>query len=273
MMTLPLTPEVFAIFSALIRERVGIDYAPADRELLASKLSVRALDAGFESLLDYYYHLRYGEDPSELDALIDAIVVNESYLFREHHPLEVLVNEFLAPRVLAGERPRVWSAACASGEEPFTLAMLLEDRGLLGRVEIVATDVSARALERARSGELGRRALRDIRIPALLERGVETTGGGQLVTRKLRDAVAFRQLNLLDGEGIRSLGTFDAILCRNVLIYFSEATTRDVVGHLARALRPGGTLWVGVSESLIRLGTSLACEERKGAFYYRRVDG
>ncbi len=158
---LPISPQIFAIFSALIAEKIGIHYDAGDRELLGDKLAVRALDAGFDSLLDYYYFLRY--DPAgaaEMDALIDALVVGETYFFRELAQLEVAVSELIAPRVAAGGRPRIWSAACSSGEEPFTIAMLLAERGLRDKVDLVASDISPRALSRARAGVFGPRSLR-----------------------------------------------------------------------------------------------------------------
>lgn len=274
---LPLSPEVFAILSALIEERLGLVYRADDRELLRARLAPRAAEAGFASLLDYYYFLRYDPRASEeLDTLADALLVNESYLFREFKQLRFIVDEVLAPRVALGERPRLWSAACASGEEPFTIAMLLAERGILGKVEIVASDLSQRCLARARAGELGRRAIRDVPDPALVERWVETKTDdrhGAHVVPEIRGAVDFRRINLLDDEAVARLGTFDAIVCRNVLIYFSDRTTRQVVARLVARLRPQGSLWVGVSESLMRLGTSLVCEERGGIFFYRQATG
>src|SRR5262245_39642250 len=144
---LELTPPVFAILSALIEERIGLTYTLQDRELLASKVSARAAELGFGSLLDYYYYLRYdATSDTEFTALVNALVVNETFFFREFAALSVMVVELLAPRVRAGQTPRVWCAACSTGEEPISLAMLLEQHGLLGRVEIVATDISSNAL-------------------------------------------------------------------------------------------------------------------------------
>src|ERR1700759_1617009 len=131
MNSLPLSPQVFAILSALIEERTGLHYDVADTELLAERISPRALERNFESLLDYYYFLRY--DPaaeSELACLVEALVVNETYFFR-------VVAEVLVPELLArGIQPRIWCAASSTGEEPLTLAMLLDERGLLERVKI-----------------------------------------------------------------------------------------------------------------------------------------
>ncbi|AGP32315.1 chemotaxis protein CheR [Sorangium cellulosum] len=270
---LPISPQVFAIFSALIAEKIGIHYDAGDRELLGDKVSVRAIDAGFDSLLDYYYFLRY--DPAgaaELDALIDVLVVGETYFFRELAQLEVAVAELVAPRVSAGERPRIWSAACSTGEEPFTIAMLLAERGLLGRVDLVASDISARSLSRARAGVYGPRSIRsNAPPPPFATRWLEVTPDRVVVSAELRDAIDWRRINLLEASDVTSLGQFDVIVCRNVLIYFHDNTARWVVANLSGALASGGALLVGISESLLRLGTALACEERGGVFLYRKT--
>jgi chemotaxis protein methyltransferase CheR len=270
MSQLPISPQVFSILSALIAEKTGLHFAATDSGLFADKISTRALDAGFESLLDYYYFLRYDDGGAvELDQLIDALVVGETYLFRELDQLEVMVSDFLAPLVAAGRRPRVWSAACATGEEPHTIAMLLADRGLLERVDIVASDISPKALARARAGDFTRRALRR-EPPAFALPWVELQGDRVMVKASLRAAIEWRRINLIDAAAVAALGTFDVVVCRNVLIYFDDPTARRVIDSLGAALTPAGALFVGVSESLLRFGTSLDCQEQRGVFFYRK---
>jgi chemotaxis protein methyltransferase CheR len=271
---LELSPQVFAILSSLIEERTGLHYGLMDRELLADKAGTRAQDAGFESLLDYYYFLRY--DPGgeqEFAALVESLVVNETYFFREYPPLEVLVREVLQPKAAAGGRVRVWSAACSTGEEPLTLAMMLDAAGLLDRVELVASDISPRVLARAQGGLFGRRAVRQLPAPALAQRYLQQEGEGWRVERRLVDAVHWRQVNLTEPAQVAALGTFDAVVCRNVLIYFRDETVRQVVGRLGERLGPGGVLLVGVSESLLRFSTEFVGEEHRGAFLYRKAGG
>ena len=200
--------------------------------------------------------------------MIDALLVHETSFFRELAPLVELVDHHLVP-ICKQRRARVWSAACASGEEPYTLAMLLHDRGVLDDVEIIGTDISAQVLARAASGRHGRRALRDGHPKDLAGRYLDPTQHGISVAANIRAAVRLDRVNLLDGAAIARLGTFDAIICRNVLIYFRDRSVVTVVDCLASALRPGGLLLVGVSESLLRFGTSLVCEERGGSFFYR----
>ncbi|MDQ3367482.1 MAG: protein-glutamate O-methyltransferase CheR [Myxococcota bacterium] len=267
-----LSPQLFAIFASLIEDTCGLHYDVQDRELFGAKLSAHAMEHGHDSLLDYYYRLRY-DDPGrvELQLLVESLLVHETYFFRELPPLVQLVDTHLAPTIRQYGRARVWSAACATGEEPYSLAMLLDSRGLLDDVEIVATDISSAAIERARAGRHGRRSLRDGHPPDLARRYLEVTPPGLSVARRIRDAVRFSTLNLVLPNAGAELGLFDAILCRNVLIYFKDDQVVRVIDKLTDRLGANGLLAVGVSESLLRFGTRLACEERGNTFFYRRA--
>src|SRR5580658_4607598 len=266
-----MSPQVCAILSALIEERIGLHYGPREHDFLCDRVAARAGEAGFDSLLDYYYHLRY-DDPAgeELARLTDALVVNETFFFRERDQIERIIEDSLAPLVQRGAKVRIWSAACSTGEEPFTMAMLLAERGLLhpDRVEIVATDISKRALLRAQAGTFGPRSLRDGHPAAVAAKYLDRAGPEITLAAPIRAAVRFQHLNLLDRAAAAALGRFDLVLCRNVLIYFRDAAARQVIDHVCSAPRPDGVLLVGVSESLMRLGTALVCEERGGSFFY-----
>lgn len=274
MITLQMSPQVFAILSALIEERTGIHYAVGDLELLRDKVSPRALEAGFESLLDYYYFLRYDAGSAEeLERLIDALVVGETYFFREFDQLKALVHSLVPERLRSRPRVRIWVAASASGEEPLTLAMLLDRDGLLGQVELLATDISQAAIARARTGRFGRRSMRNLPDRSLADRYLRPEGDQWKVEPSLLEHIQWRQLNLMDARAIEQLGTFDFILCRNVLIYFRDETATGVVERLTARLEPDGALLVSVSESLMRFGTRLSCEEHEGIFIYRKRGG
>jgi chemotaxis protein methyltransferase CheR len=263
-----LSPPLFAVFADLVERATGLHYAPADRPLFEAKLTAHAAERGHDQLLDYYYRLRYDDDGAELADLIEALLVHETYLFRELGALTELVDRHLIPTVRRAGRARVWSAACSTGEEPSTLAMLLDARGALDAVEIVATDLSPAAIATARSGRIGRRALRDGHPTELAARYTEVGPEGITVAPRIRAAVQFSIANLVD-PAAQLAGAFDAIVCRNVLIYFAEDQILRVIDRLAGRLAPGGLLAVGVSESLLRFGTRLICEERGSAFFYR----
>jgi chemotaxis protein methyltransferase CheR len=250
---------------------VGLHWRSDERDLFAGKVMVRAQDAGFESLLDYYYFLRY-DDPQgrEMKRLVEALVVQETYLFRERRSLEVAIDHSVVPVVRGGRRARIWSAACASGEETVSLAVLLAERGLLDRCELIGSDVSDLALERARRGRYRSRSLRNDGHE-LAARWLVREGEEIVVPQPLLDAVSLRLVNLCGPAEVAALGQLDLIVCRHVLIYFSEGTIAAVVASLVDRLREGGVVLVGVSESLLRFSTRLLGEEVEGAFLYRRV--
>jgi chemotaxis protein methyltransferase CheR len=278
-----LSPQLFAIMSALVERELGIHFGPGDAQLFSEKITARAHEAAFESVLDYYYFLRY--DPgaaTELEGLAEALVVGETYFFRELAELRASVEHVLAPAVERRGRARVWSAACATGEEPLSIAMLLHEAGIGDRTEIIATDVSARAIARAREGHYSGRSLRALppeahaagltsSLEAVAERSLVRKPNCAQASAALVASIDYRQLNLVDGNAIAALGTFDLVLCRNVLIYFSDATIVQVAASLAAALADGGRLLIGASESLLRFGTALQCEEHGGAFFYRQA--
>ncbi|HYJ10680.1 MAG TPA: CheR family methyltransferase, partial [Polyangiaceae bacterium] len=250
---LPLPSAVFTILSGLIEERLGLFFVAADSDILAEKVSPRALEAGFESLLDYYYYLRYDPGaPQELERLAEVLAVHETYVGRELDQLTALVST-LIPRLLAlRPRVRLWSAACSTGEEPLTVAGLLNDRDLLPRVEIVASDLSQRVLDIARRGTFSGRSLRA--LPLAASGWLEFDGPVARARSELLRSVSFQQVNLTDRDAVRRMGQVDVVVCRNVLIYFRDATIKAVVESLVEALNPGGYLLIGASESLLRFG-------------------
>ena len=272
MRTLELSPAVFSILSGIIEDKTGLHYALLDRDLLREKASARAIEAGFDSLLDYYYYLRYDSGGElELAELVETLVIGETYFFREWSAVQVLVDAFIAPWIAAGRVPRIWSAACSSGEEPLSLAMLLDARGLLDKAQIVATDVSARALEKAQRGRFGKRSVRQAPDANLLGRYLRLEDTHYVLPSHLAQAIRWQRCNLACDAEVAALGRFDAILCRNVLIYFADQTVRAVLERLHRALADDGALLIGVSESLLRYGNKFFAEERAGAFIYRKA--
>lgn len=266
-----MTPQVFAILSGLIEEKLGLCYAIADKPLLESKISGRTLELGFDSALDYYYFLRYDDpDDAEFNLLTEALVVNETYFYREYDQLHAVLSSFVLPKIQAGVRPRIWCAACSTGEEPATIAMWLADRGLLDAIELHASDISANALSVAQKGHYRARSLRQIPPGIDPARWIETQGGTLVLSSRIRDAIRWRRLNLLSDSAVEAMADMDIVLCRNVLIYFRDDMVRQVVARLAGRLKPDGVLLVGVSESLMRFGTVVVCEEHSGAFVYRK---
>lgn len=271
MARLILSPPEFSILTTLVEERIGLAYSLADKSIFESKLAARLEETGYESPLDYYYHLRY-DDPAgaEFRALAQVLTVHETFFFRELPPLRVAFEHLLKPKLDAGERVRVWCTACSTGEEPLSFAMLAASAGYLDRIELIASDLSAAVVGRARTGRFGLRALRG-KTPAWAESYLRAHEGGYHVSPEILSAIDWREVNLLEPQQVARQGELDLVLCRNVLIYFREETARRVVTSLAARIKPGGALLVGVSESLLRLNTELLCEEHAGAFVYRKA--
>jgi len=267
-----MTPQAYAILTALIEERVGLHYNRADQALFEGKVLGRALELGFDSGLDYYYFLRYDDpDGLELAALTELLVVNETYFFREYDKLQAVLARFVLPLVAEGQRPRIWCAACSTGEEAYTIAMWLEERGLLDAVELIASDISPTVLAVAQGGRYRRRSIRQVPEGVDITRHLASEGETWIVRDSLRSTIQWRRINLLDEAAVQALGQLDLVFCRNVLIYFSDELVRRLADRIAHQLKPGGVLLVGVSESLMRFGIHLTCEEHDGAFVYRKA--
>lgn len=254
----------------LIRDRFGIYYDDTKQFLLQSRLQTRLVKRSVADFGAYYRFLTTSPDrQNEWDELASALSNNETYFFRERAQLEVLANEVTADAIRAGKL-RVWSSACSTGEEPFSLAMtLLETRKLApSQIQIKASDLSPRALERCGVGfyrDLSFRAT----PPELIQKYFRSFEGGFLIADEVKRLVQYFRINLLDEEAVASQGPMDAIFCRNVLIYFDKPTQKRVVEAFARALRPRGYLFLGHAESIMRLTDLYDPVVTPKAIYYR----
>jgi chemotaxis protein methyltransferase CheR len=242
----------FSQFQTFIFEAAGITLSNTKKALVTGRLAKRLKHLGLDSYGDYFRLISSGKEPDELQMAIDLLTTNETYFFREPQHFDFMKAE-LAKDVQYARPLRVWSAAASTGEEPYSIAMLLEDcLGSLGRPwEIVASDISMRVLERAATGHYS--TMRTGGIPHRYLRNYCLKGMGQqagtiLVNRKLRQHVQFRQINL--NSALPQLGTFDFIFLRNVLLYFNLQTKRQVVDRVLSMLKPGGWLFISHTETL-----------------------
>jgi chemotaxis protein methyltransferase CheR len=257
----------------LVHERIGI-YFETDRfQTLLEKLQARAAATGCQSFLDYYYLLKYDEKgPAEWRRVMDAFSVQETYFWRELDQVHALADD-VAPTWFREHplRPlRIWSAACASGEEPYSLAIALCEAGFSRHpIEIVASDASEAALEKARQGVYRERSFRALPLELRQKYFREVPGGFQL-DRAIMDRVSFRHANLVAPQEIAAFATSTVIFCRNVFIYFSPASIARTVAVFARHMAPGGYLFVGASESLLKVTDDYELQELGNAFVYRR---
>lgn len=245
-----LSDQDFGEFQRLLYRLAGISLSPAKKALVCGRLAKRLKHHALDSYRDYLRLLTSGRAPDELQMALDLLTTNETYFFREPKHFDFLQQHILATRK-PGAPLRVWSAACSSGEEPFSLAMVLADRLGDAPWEIVASDISTRVLERARSGLYAMERASHIPQRYLQEYCLKGTGsqeGRFLVDKRLRARVKFHQINL--NETLPRLGEFDVVFLRNVMIYFNTDTKARVVERIAGTLKPGGYLLIGHSESL-----------------------
>jgi chemotaxis protein methyltransferase CheR len=265
-----------ALIRNLINERTGMFFDNGKSDLLIDKLSSRVIERGFTSYLDYYYLLKYDTAAnSEWQDVMNALSVQETYFWREIDQIKALVQTLL-PQWHARNRDstlRIWSAACATGEEPLTIAIALNEAGWFEKVpvEIFATDASSKALARAEAGVYRDRAFRN--LPAhLRDRYFDPEGSDWRVKRELHSRVKWGLANLMDEGQIATLANADFIFCRNVFIYFSESAIGRVVRSFSKFMRPPGYLFVGAAESLLRLTTDFNLTEIDDAFVYVKRD-
>jgi len=270
--THPLGPREFRALSALVEERAGLSFDEQSHYLferrLGERLDVRKL-SGFGEYIELVKR-----DPEELEAVFDALTTKETYFFRQDYQLNAFVAEVLPELVAtAGEYRRltVWSAGCSTGEEAYTLAILLSESPLLRsfNVQIIGTDLCQSNIEAARRGEYRRSAFRT--LPAgKLERYFEESGNGYRVTPAIRRLVHFSRVNLVNPFDVRSVRRVDVVFCRNVLIYFGDAIRKQVTESLFERLLPSGFLFLGHTESLLGAATQFEVIHLASDLAYRR---
>lgn len=245
-----LSDSEFRNIQRFIFDAAGISMSEAKKALIAGRLTKRLRHYGLKSFKEYIDFVEGDREPSERQMMIDLLTTNETYFFREPKHFE-----FLQQQVLVNNKSnqfRVWSAASSSGEEAYTIAMLLADSLGPGRWEILGTDISTRVLEKARSGVYPLRETEKIPKKFLMDyclKGVREQQGMFLIDKSLRKFINFRQMNL-NGMIPGDVGNFDVIFLRNVMIYFNNDTKKHLVERLVSHLKPGGYFMIGHSETL-----------------------
>jgi len=255
MTTAAVSDEEFRLFQQLVHEEAGIFLSPMKRAFLGARLSRRVKQLGLTSLTEYYSHVLAG-GAEERRHLVDSVCTCETRFFREPSQFEFLEREIIPSWLADEKRPksvRVWSAACSTGEEPFSLAMALHaGLGAAGwSIRIVASDLSSRVLERASKAEWPVSQAEQIPEQYLrryMLKGKGARDGTMKAGPEIRALVEFKSNNLNE-PAYAIPGRFDLIFCRNVLIYFDERGKRAVAGRLVQHLAPRGWLFFGSAES------------------------
>jgi chemotaxis protein methyltransferase CheR len=273
---LDLPDDVFRLLRDQIYKRSGMWFSDSSKYLLQKRLSPRAKELNFDSFQKYFYFLQY--DPradAEFDQIYDLVTTNETYFFREPAQLTAFVEE-IVPDILSRKtlkKIRIWSAGCSSGEEPYSIAILLQEAGYYEHAsfEIFASDLNQQVLSKARRGQYRESAFRAT-SPALRDKYFvrEPDAATWRIKDEIRNRVSFGRVNLYDESRVSLLGHLDVILCRNVIIYFDDASKRVVVTNFYNRLIDGGYLLLGHSESLISLSTQFKLRHLKNDMVYQR---
>ena len=266
-----LSEAEFDRLRALVREHTGISLAESKRQLVYGRLARRLRALKMDSFSEYIKLLERGE-PAELEEFTNAVTTNLTSFFREPHHFEYLAQEMLpgaVTRAAATRRLRLWCCAASTGEEPYSIAMVLrEAQSLLAGydVKLLATDLDSNVLAHGRAGVYGRDRFNAIQGRRLSRFFEETADGKLSAVDELRDLITFKQLNLMHEWPMK--GPFDAIFCRNVIIYFDKDTQRMLFERMSALQRPGDFLFLGHSESLYRVSDRY---ELIGRTIYRRL--
>jgi chemotaxis protein methyltransferase CheR len=234
-------------------EYCGLDIRPGKEHLVSARLGKLMRQLGMRSFREYYDYVKHDSSGQALVSMVDALTTNHTGFFRERQHFEFFENVDL-PSLSKRSRIEIWSAACSTGEEPYSLAFAVLERlanSQAQEIRIFATDISTRALATAQQGIYRQERLNGLDRLMLAKYLLKGTRGAEGLCRvkpHIRDMVQFERLNLI--EPFSGVGTFPLIVCRNVMIYFDAQTQQDLVGRLSRQLEPGGYLFIGHSETL-----------------------
>jgi chemotaxis protein methyltransferase CheR len=274
---MPLPDDVFRLLRDLIHDYCGIYFDDGSQFLLQRRLSRRLDQRQLKSFEEYYHFLRYDRKrDEELAVLVDNLTTNETYFFRENSQLHAFSEEILPElreRLADRKRLRIWSAGCSTGEEPYTIAILLLESGDWWRdweVEILGSDINQRVLHTARKGVYKKNSHRATSPGMLAKYFIEEGKGDYRIIDRVKELVSFSSVNLLDPYKTSLIRDVDIIFCRNVIIYFDKEAKRKVIGSFYDKLREGGYLLLGHSESLINISNAFILRTLKNDMVYQK---
>jgi chemotaxis protein methyltransferase CheR len=269
------TEDELRKLAEFLYRRTGMVFNEAKRYYVERRITERMIATSNHTFSDYFAYLR-GEIRGEVEHLINAFTVNETYFYREDHQLECLSRDLLRERIqdkAPGDAIRIWSAPCSTGEEPYSIAIwLLENwpEADAYDIEIVGSDIDTRVLEAAAAGIFGRRALMRL-TPHLIAKYFQQLDEERwLILDDLRQSVQFSRVNIVETRETRPQGRFDVIFCRNVLIYFDDESRRIAAENLFDNLLPGGFICLGHTESMSRISSLFEVCRYSDAIVYRK---
>ena len=266
----------FRLIRDFIYEKTGIYFARNKKYIIERRLAKRMDDLGCTSIKDYYRLLISDSRGSEVNHLINIVTTNETYFFRNIAQIQLLSEELLPKMIKEKEQARdntlkIWSAACSTGEEAYTLAInALENLPQVSKwnLQILASDINRNVLSAARKGSYGKRAVKDVH-DYYLKKYFFTNGDGRFhMNRDIKRYIRFFYMNLIDEKYMSTIKGIDVIFCRNVLIYFDDKARKKAVSLMYDSLNKGGFIFLGHSESMSRISTAFKiCKFRNGIIY------
>ncbi len=271
-----MTSDEFEMIRDYIHEKSGIYFAENKQYLVTNRLEKRMAELDMKGVRDYFYHVKYDISQKEFNRLMVLMTTNETSFFRNEPQLVCFSDEVL-PLIIdrkmksrGSKTLKIWSAGCSTGEEPYTLAILILERlvSLTGwNVEIIANDISEDVLLRARTGEYSGVTMRNV-PPDILGRYFAKSGDTHTVKPEVKSLVKFSQINLNEPRMLSLMNNMDVIFCRNVMIYFSDDVKKQVVRGFFNALKPGGYFYIGHSETLHGISKAFKLIYFKNALVY-----
>jgi chemotaxis protein methyltransferase CheR len=274
-----LSDAEFDKFREYFYKRTGIQFAASKRYFVDKRIDACIRNGGFTGFAGWFAALRLTESSDLLQELINQLTVNETYFLREDYQFDALLN-WVLPRALEARRGfgpiKILSLPCSTGEEPYSIALrLLEEWDRMDDVdvEIHGADIDSDVLERAAHASYGERSLQRVPKPWLAKYFASVGGGRYQLDEGIRDAVTLHRVNICDTPSMRPFRDFDVIFCRNVLIYFDELSSRRAAENLYGALRPGGYLFLGHSESMSRISPIFTPTRLPEGIVYQRPTG
>ena len=272
---IPLSEDVFRLIRDVIKDFCGLYFDDSSIYLIQKRLTRRVRSHHLNDFRDYYRFILYDKNSEEeLAAIMDILTVNETYFFREQNQLKAFSDEILDE--LKGKNKdrktlRIWSAGCSTGEEPYTIAMLVDEKpDFTGwDIEIHGSDINQRVLQAARKGIYRKNSFRTTE-PYIINRYFKEEDGSYRITDSVKKNVNFSYLNLLDPFKMRFFGKMDVIFCRNVLIYFDNISRKKVIENFYDRLVDGGYLLLGHAESLMNISTAFTLKHFKNDMVYQK---
>lgn len=267
----------FIKFRDLVHDKCGIYFEDKKQYFLKKRIEDRMKITNTKDAKDYYRLIKYDPRGNEINAFIDSLTTNETYFFREKTQLSGFVKEIL-PLVLEEKQSgvfkklKIWSAACSTGCEPYTLAILMNeniDNIKAWSVQITGTDISNEVLKKCREGIYTERDVKDVPID-LKNKHFKNNDGKYELNQDIKSMVKFSNLNFMDKMMMRSLRDYDFIFCRNVLIYFTDDVRKKIVSMLYDSLKKGGYIFLGHADSMSRISAAFKLEKFKNTIAYRK---